>query len=64
MRYEIKDNAVYIYNDSDIPFIHQPFNPDGLVKWSGEEEMSTWAVNFINEFIENSKKTTVIDPTV
>lgn len=42
MRYEIKDNAIYGYNNSQQPFMYQPNHPDNN-PWVDEAEMTAWA---------------------
>ncbi len=49
MKYEIKDNVVYVYDENEFAFISQHHHPD-LVEWANEEQMIEWAENFIANF--------------
>jgi hypothetical protein len=49
MRYEItEDKEVYIYGESEIPIIYQPYKPDGT-PWNSWSEAEQWTLNWIYE---------------
>lgn len=47
MKYEIKNNAVYGYSESqEEPCLYQPVHPDGSA-WIDEADMTAWAEAWI-----------------